>query len=82
MLVDGVQRTGEYLEVPDLACAWFVHEVANGHAAWEQDAIRLMREYRAAVSPLSHWVDPHYSEEERDRISAARVAIDEFLGED
>ena len=83
LLTQGAQPTGEYIELAFPQCKWPFHEVINGHASFQVEAICLMRDYYAAVAVLHHFdLGSLCSEEEYDRLIAIRTAMSKFLSRD
>lgn len=76
------QERGSPSTTSGMPCDWYIHTVIDGHQAWETEAIRLMRDYDAAVAVL-HSIDlAKLSEEEHDRLIAARNAMAAFLSDE
>lgn len=71
------KRNGEV----GLDCDWWGHAIINGHAQWEQDVIRLLRECLSASMPAENR-KAIYSFEEMERLGAMPAVLREFLGED
>ena len=81
MLTQDQERGSLSVNVPP-DCMWVFHKIINGHQKWEMEAIRLMRDYDAAVAVL-HSIDlAKLSEEEHDRLIAARNAMAAFLSDE
>lgn len=79
-LAQGVHVTDE---IPFPPCKWTFHGVISGHQEFEMQSIRLMRECVSALAVIQFVGDsPLISEIERERILAARIELNRFLGED
>lgn len=72
------QERGSLSAVVTPECKWQFHKIINSHQEWETEAIRLMRDYYAAVGVV-HSLDRFCSDEELDRLVGTRNAMGEFL---